>query len=498
MTQPPNILLFISDQQRTDTMSAYGNDWIRSPHLNALAARSFVFANTYCTQPVCTPARASLMTGLYPHTHGCVVNNIGLRSDTRSIAEMLPATYRTAHIGKWHLGDDAFPQHGFDEWVSVEDHRRARYTRPGAPFSDHYRWLVEHGFEPRSSIAATGESHFGPGQRAALPADRQMGAFVAEHAESFVRRQAAEEPQRPWLLVCTTYEPHPPYTGPNDDLYDPAALPVGPAFRRYPEGHSAFATTRAEHFPTAVVDGHDLSDEDGWRRLRAQYFGNVRIIDDAVGRIVAALDEAGQAERTVVAFTSDHGEMAGDHNMLEKRVLYEESARVPFLLRVPWLGTESVEIDGVCSHVDLLPTLLDLAGADVPAPLPGRSLVGTLTGDRDLTTEEVFLEWNGVGVAQPGGYLHDVPGATVHDRNLGSPAINAASARAWRSVVTGDRWKLNLCADDRGELFDLRGDPHELTNLHDDPAHGERVRTLAARVHTWQHRTSDTAPLPEL
>ena len=128
MPDQPNILLFISDQQRTDTMSCYGNDWIQSPHQNALADRSFVFDNAYVTQAVCTPSRGSLITGLHPHTHGCVINRTKLDDSIPTIAEMLPDTYRKAHFGKWHLGDDTLKQHGFDEWISTEDNHRANYS----------------------------------------------------------------------------------------------------------------------------------------------------------------------------------------------------------------------------------------------------------------------------------------------------------------------------------------------------------------------------------
>ncbi len=479
--RPPNILLFISDQQRTDTMSCYGNDWIHSPNLDALAAGAYVFDNSYCSQAVCTAARGSLMTGLHPHSHGCVVNNIGLRRDTQTIAEMLPHGYRKAHFGKWHLGDDAFCQHGFDEWISVEDDRRPRYTRQDAPFSDLRHWLVEQGHTPTTRIGGTDEFHFGHTQRATLPAEHQMGAFVAAHTERFIR----DNPDDPWLLVFSTFEPHPPYSGPYNGMYDPQSLPVGPAFLRYPEGHSQFNRSRADFYPTDRVDGQQLDEELGWRRLRAQYFANVKIIDDAVGRVQRALDESGQADRTLFAFTSDHGEMAGDHGMLEKRVFYEESARVPLLLRVPWLSDDAQRVCGVCSHVDLAPTLLDLAGQPVPSTLPGRSLAGALTGADDLRRHDAFIEWNG-----------DSP--DLPDRNLGSAAINAASARPWRSVVTGDRWKLNLSASDDCELFDLANDPHELTNLFTDPAHDQRVHLLAAKIRQWQLDTGDSAPLPQM
>ena len=152
MSRQPNIIIFISDQQRTDTMACYGNDWIQSPHQDTLADRSFVFENTYVTQAVCTPARGSLMTGLYPHSHGCTVNNIPLREETKSIAEMLPDTYRKAHFGKWHLGRDVFCQHGFDEWAGTEDQHKPRYKEADAPFGPYYHWLIEQGPPPATPL----------------------------------------------------------------------------------------------------------------------------------------------------------------------------------------------------------------------------------------------------------------------------------------------------------------------------------------------------------
>ena len=488
----PNILLFVSDQQRTDTMSCYGNDWIRSPNLDALAAGSYIFDNTYCTQSLCTPSRGSLMTGQYPHQHGCVINNIGLQAETETIAEMLPDNYHKAHFGKWHLGNDSIRQHGFDEWISVEDGHRSHYADADAPFSDLRQWLIEQGHSPTTGTGIPTEMHFGDTQRATLPAEHQMAAFLADHAGRFIRQTRDD----PWLLVFSTFEPHPPYSGPHNDMYDASQLPVGPAFLRAPEGHSRLHQSRAEFFRTETVDGQDLSDEQGWRQLRAQYFANVKIIDDAMGRVLCAMEETGQAEQTLVAFTSDHGEMAGDHGMLEKRVLYEESARVPLLLRVPWLNDQQRRVRGVTSHVDLLPTLLDLAGHSVPETLPGRSLTTALTGAADLRKHDAFLQWNGVGAAQVGGYRHDAKEGVVRDRNLGSAAVNAASLHAWRSIVTGDRWKLNLCAQDDCELFDLANDPHELSNLFLHASQQDRVQSLTARIRQWQSATGDTVPLP--
>lgn len=503
--RPPNIILMITDQQRTDTMGAYGNSWIESPAQDALAAHSFVFENAYCTQPVCTPARGSLMTGLHPHSHGCAVNYaagyealaeiyhhskdrvdtlVGLRDETPTIAEMLPAEYRKAHFGRWHLGNDPFCQHGFDEWISTEDSCRPWYHRPDPPWSDYHQWLLAQGFEPDAALP-NGDRIFSVNFRAALPPECQMGAFLAGHSERFIR----ENRDRPWLLVFSGFEPHPPFTGPYNGKYDPADIPVGPAFMRYPHGHALFNRARADLFAgdaktygKGAQDGivvEDLRAEPGWRKQRANYYGNVKIVDDAVARLVRALEETGQAADTVFALTSDHGEMLGDHGIWEKRAFYEESARVPMLISVPWMAKAQRRVGGNLGHVDLLPTLLELAGQPVPDELEGRSAVGAMESGGSLGDRAAVVEWNGLG-----------------ERDIGSRTANLMASLPRRSIVSGNRWKLNLCAGDQGELFDLNEDPFELNNLYDDPKHRDRVREMAAELRLWQNRTFDGCPLP--
>jgi arylsulfatase A-like enzyme len=149
MPKRPNILFILTDQQRYDSLACYGNDWIQVPTLNALAEESFVFDAAYVTQPVCTPARASIMTGLYPQSTGLPRNNINLPTSVPVIAEMAPEEYYSAHFGKWHLGDDTIKQRGFDHWVSVEDFHRARYSKREyrnveADYNQHLR---DHGVE---------------------------------------------------------------------------------------------------------------------------------------------------------------------------------------------------------------------------------------------------------------------------------------------------------------------------------------------------------------
>ena len=175
--------------------------------------------------------------------------------------------------------------------------------------------------------------------------------------------------------------------------------------------------------------------------------------------------------------------MAGDHGMLEKRSFYEEAARVPLTMRVPWLSREQTMLEGSAGHIDLVPTLLDLLGQERPDHLQGKSLAPVLRGEKDLSDNEVVVQWNGNSEELP-------------DRFLGSAAINRMNALPRRCIITPDRWKLALCAGDEGELFDLNNDPHELNNLYGDPTHRDRIIDMSARLRIWQLETGDTAPLP--
>jgi arylsulfatase len=475
MANSPNLLFIFSDRQRYDTMRCYGNDWIKTPNLNALSEQSFVFQNAYVTQAVCAPARSSIMTGLYPHAAGMPRNKLVMRQDAKSIAEMVSGDYLRAYFGKWHLGDEVVRQHGFEEWVSVMERLWAEYTSPEylGRHTDYHQFLLDSGLKPDQE--APGGDIFSDEMRSNLPAELQMASFLAGRAASFIESNK----DRPFILYVSFLEPHPPFNGPYNDLYDPEELPVEPTFLKKPEGASLFNRVRADFFMQSEFDGHDLSTEAGWRRLRANYLANITLVDDAVGKIVGALDGAGLAENTIVVFTSEHGDLVGTHAMLEMRTFYEEAARAPLMMRIPWLARQQTDVGGNFSQIDLVPTLLELLDEPVPDHLQGESRAAVLRGPATLDGNDVFMEHNGIG-----------------DRDLGNPSMNLMGTLPWRSVVTADRWKLNLCAGDQCELFDLNTDPYEERNLFNDPAQKDRIRDMAARVRLWQYRTGDSAPLP--
>lgn len=484
----PNLVFILPDRQRRDTLACYGNDWIQVPHLNGLAEESFVFDHCYVTQAVCCPSRASIMTGLYPVDAGMPVNLLNLPPDIQSIAEMVSDDYHTGYVGKWHLGDEIFPQHGFEEWIGSNDNWWRQYTTEERrkAFSPYHHWLVEHGFEP--DLNHPGGKTFSAGNRASLPAEYQMASYLGEQAAGFIERNA----KRPFVLYVSSVEPHPPFTGPYNDLYDAATLPVDETFRTFPEGHSLFNRIRSEFWLQAVhSDGFDLSTEIGCRQMRSNYYGCVSIVDGMVGRILGALDDAGLRDNTIVVFTSDHGEMVSTHGHVEMRSPYEESSRVPLLVRAPWLTESQRRVGGNFSQLDFVPTLLDLLGQTVPEHLAGESRADVLCGQADLNDNDVVIQHNGVGDRDltSAGVSHTMAPERIRQ-------LNWLKTAPWRSVVTSDRWKLTLCAADQGELFDLNTDPAETTNLFNLPEHRDRVRWMAARLRLWQEEVGDTAPLP--
>jgi arylsulfatase A-like enzyme len=420
-----------------------------------------------------------MMTGLWPHTARVPACNVPLPAEVPTIAEMLPDDYNCAYMGKWHLGDEIFAQHGFDTWVGSESTYRRGYSDPErlSVCSDYYHFLAEHGFEPDAEIL--GSPVFSRHMEAGMEEELTKATFLGDRAAQYIR----DNRDQPFALCVSYLEPHPPHTGPLNELYDHASLPTGPAFMQRPGANvPLIVRLMAAIYMESEDYGCDLRTEEGWREVVARYWGNTTLVDRSVANILGTLDECGLADDTIVVFTSDHGEQLGDHGILGKTLMYEESVRVPMLLRAPMLGAEARRIPGNFSHIDLVPTLLDLLGASGPDDLPGQSRVPVLRGEADLADNDVFIEWNG---------------ADGHPRaSIGEAEINLSMAEPLRTVITADRWKLNLYGSGPGELYDLNSDPHELVNLFDQPEHRDRIDDLVVRLRRWQDEVGDEAQLP--
>ncbi len=482
---PPNLLFIFTDQQRPDTLGCYGNPLVQSPNLDGLAASGVLFENAYCTQPVCTPSRAALLTGHYPHTTGCIENHTPLPPQFPTLAERLPREYVRAYMGKWHLGDEVVAQRGFECWVAIDDDYREHYHKPEYLnlLSAYHHYLVAQGYQPDGE--SMGAAIFRRPTTAKLPEPHAKPRFLGREAARFLREVGGQ----PFILYVSFFEPHPPWPDTLNGVYPPEAVPTGPTFRKLPPANAALLNRLiAESYAQSErLYGEDLSTELGWRRLVARYLALVAVVDRGVGDILVALDESGHRDDTVVVFTSDHGEMGGDHHMFQKGLLYEESVKVPLLVRVPWARGGPRRVAEPVSHIDLVPTLLDLLGQPVPAELPGRSRAAELVEGRPWPAEDVVVEWNGDGGRRPSKW--------VRGGELQSSAPWERVRGPWRTVRAPDGYKLNLCAHEQSELYDLNADPHEEANLFDASEHQARIAEMTSRLRAWQRRTNDTVVL---
>lgn len=485
----PNILFIFTDEQRYDTMAAYGNAVIETPNLDRLAAQSTVFEQAYVTQPVCTPSRSTLLTGLWPHTNGCTANNIPLRAETPCLPQMLPDGYATCYDGKWHLGDEIFAQHGFDEWISIEDQYSPYYSenRPADVTSSYHDFLVNSGFSPRDG------KRFSRPEACRMPGQYTKAAFVGREACRYMREHRNET----FCLFVNFLEPHMPFFGPRDDQHDIDNVPVPDNFDT-PPGPDAPLRCRAKCRELAAKGFGDLPlrTEMDWRHLVARYWGLVAMVDDQVGLMMRTLEDLGLADDTIVVYTSDHGDMMGSHRLLAKTYMYEESVRVPMMVRLPG-QSRGRRVTGPVSQLDVAPTLLDLVGVAPPKHLQGRSLRPWLE-DREAVTDDVFIEWNGSDATPPsiGGGDQPLP---EYMAELGTrEELRAGFGDPVRTIVTSDGWK--FCCSPLGEhqLYDLNADPGERINLAADPANRQRMTELRERIVAWQEKTCDAVELPTL
>ncbi len=483
-----HLLFIFTDEQRADTLGAYGNRRIQTPHLDRLATESVVFEKCYVSQPVCTPSRSTILTGLYPHTTGCISNNIPLPDVIRCLPEMVSG-YRTAYFGKWHLGDEVFAQHGLQDWFSIED-AYIKYYSPGRDRntrSTYHHWLVEKGYTPDRPMP-DGPGIFSRGMAARLPEEHCKPAYLAFEFSRWLAQRPRDER---FIAYINFLEPHMPFFGPRNDQYDPDKVDLPPNFNN-PPGEQTHLKARVlyEHYRQGF-EGHNLDSEAGWRRLIANYWGLVSQVDAAVGAILTALEAAGLAEDTIVVYTSDHGDMMGSHRLLAKGVMYEEAVSVPLLIRVP--GVPPGVVSHSVSQVDLVPTLFDFLGGPRTFYVEGQSLRPLMEREESPTRRDVFIEWNELESSLE-NFTRDVPEEIAR---LGSPQrLRAAFQDPIRTVVTAEGWKLNYSPIlHQHELYNLRDDPYEKQNLYGQAGTQDLVQDLETRLRTWASRTYDRIAL---
>ena len=475
---PHNVLLIFTDQQRQDAVGVYGNRFVQTPNIDALADEGCGFTNAICAQPVCTPSRASLLTGAYAHTHGCVKNNWELTTEIPTLAEILGRQgYRCGYIGKWHLGNEVIPQRGFEGFYrGTEDEYMTDADREAGLFSSYYHFLKENGLDPEDMKRP--QPFFTREEACALSEAYGRPAYMASEADAFLKGGGDE----PFLLAISFLEPHPPYHGPYDGLYNPDDMPLPANYENNPVEDWPRRTQAFRRFYYEV--GHNgvaTRNPDEVRDTTARYYGLCSLLDTYVGRILTSLRRSGRYDDTIIIFTSDHGDMLGSHQIMDKGVMFEEALKVPFILRHPAMPLAGRWYSEMMNNVDVAPTILDMLGVPIPDAIQGRSFLPLLRGEKNPLPDFAVSEW--CGLLQ-----------NMHARH---PIFRDVLDLHVRCVVT-ERWKLIVAPGDKNELYDLRNDPLETANAIADPGSRWAVEDLYERLLKWQKDTADTLSLPAL
>jgi arylsulfatase A-like enzyme len=320
-----------------------------------------------------------------------------------------------------------------------------------------------------------------------LPERDGKAAYLAREASQFIREHRHE----PFALYVSFLEPHMPFYGPRDDQYDPDKVPLPANFDAVP-GENDPLRERLGYlrFLHEGFERYDLSGELGWRQLIASYWGLCSLIDTHIGRVLATLDECGLMDNTIVVFTSDHGDMMGSHRLLGKGVMYQESVRVPLLIRLPGQKTQR-RIQGPFSQIDLVATILDLMGQSVPVThgVSRRELVET----GGVLDEDVFILWN----SRPPSPDRVYPPYILEAAGSASRA-RAAYADDVRTVVTPDGWRFTYSPIGDHALFNLQDDPGERANLAHRPEYQSLMNDLMSRIREWQTRVDDPNRIPSV
>jgi choline-sulfatase len=470
-----NVLVIMADQHRADAGGWAGDEWARTPHLDRLASQSVVFDRAYTPAPVCVPARQSLLTGRYPHAHGAVGNSAAPRAGQVTVGHLAKdAGMATGAVGKMHfVGPD---QHrGFDlRW----DREHYADEEPDA-VGDAASGMAAPGLYGRRSegrhlpalpdtnpvLIHNGNYDAGPSP---FPADRHIEARTTDEALRFLE---AHHDQR-WVLWCSYFKPHGPFTPPaaHWEQFAGVPLPVPPV------SEEALEDLPAHLRSARATAGYDRLDETATRLRIAGYYGNLSFVDQQIGRLLAALDAYGLRDETLIVYTSDHGEMLGERGLFAKMNFFEPSWRIPLLIRHPALVTQRAATRRVSAPVcltDLLPTIADVADLPTPAGVQGTSLLPLMTGEAGVS-----------GATGGGGEVTE--GAFARRYVYGELSGRGASHKA----IADAEWKL-VVYQDREQLFHLAADPQESHNLIDQAP--ERAAVLRQALAGWEQGEPSSA-----
>jgi N-acetylglucosamine-6-sulfatase len=405
----PNLVFILIDDMRYDAFSFMDHPFLETPHLDRLAAEGVVFENAFVTTSLCSPSRASILTGQYAHRHQVLANRKPLDPDIPTFPQVMQeAGYDTGFVGKWHMGDpDDSPRPGFRRWISFPGQGR---------YND-------------QPLNVDGKRIDGAGYTTDV---------LTEHAIDFI----TEERDAPFMLYLSHKAVHAPFTAASrhQGEYGEEHYPHPDTMADTEENYRGKPDwVRAQRMSWHGVDGMYAQSVD-FDRFVIDYAETLRAVDDSVGKVVGVLSDAGLLEETLIVFTSDNGFQFGEHGLIDKRTMYESSIRVPLLVRGPLGGRGGTRREQMVLNVDFAPTFVELAGAETPEVMQGRSFL-PLLGDATEPGRDAFL------------YEYFWERAFPQ-----TPTVLGVRTNRFKLMRYHGVW-------DRYELYDLEEDPEETNNL---------------------------------
>ncbi len=499
MDKQPNILWICTDQQRFDTLGCMGNRFVNTPNLDRLAAEGALFTKAFCQNPICTPSRASFLSGRYPRTCRVRGNGQEVPEDEILIPKMLrdEAGYVCGLSGKFHLSacstdicheTERRIDDGYEVFNWAHNPRR---TAEGYPRGNQYRnWLDERGityqtapspFLPQKDHAASSLEDgskqpywvSAPLVESGMENTHHHSHWCADRTIDFIKER--ERDRRPWLFSVNFYDPHHPMDPPEEylqryiDMLDEIPLP------EYGETELQDKPL-FQHDPIECQYKFDLMSDTEHRLVKAAYWAMIDQIDAEVGRILSVLEETGQKNDTLMIFTSDHGEILGDHRIyLKGPYFYEPAVRVPLIFSMPGIVKTGLRSDALVELMDIAETILDACGVPIHPGMQGQSLWPILTGQKppNFHKENVYCE-----------YYNSL---TCHE----NPKAYATMLRDRRCKIV----RVHGLGDDQGELYDLEHDPGEFRNLWNNPEYAAVKIMMLTALCDRMAFTCD--PLPE-
>ena len=480
----PNIILFMADQLRFDAVGCYGNKEIRTPNIDKIAFDGSTFDNHFISNPVCSPSRCSVLTGRYPKNHGTRDNGIPLRDSEITFPEVLKENgYLTAAIGKMHLTSllvdkkdehDDWPEdrYGFDIIHTTCDNKTGEYLDWLKNVSEKDYEIVKYQGEKKiqeDKASAADKDTSGPPQvyENDINPKYHQSTWIADKTIEIINNTSKE---KNFFVFCSFVDPHHPFDPPKpySTLYNPdnLSLPIRSEGEMEDKPPHFLKHMLGKGYSNEKYDYTKLSNHE-WQVIKASYYGMISLIDENIGRILKALEDKGIENDTLIIFTNDHGELLGDHGILFKGPFhYDCLIKAPMIMKWPGVIPQGARYSQITEHVDIMPTLLELAGIRIPYGVQGESMGPILRGDKGAGREYAMTEFN------------------CYDWGLSV------------KTITGKDYKLTYYAGENyGELYDRNKDPNEFKNLWDVKEYKEIKEMLLKKLMDRIIETEDQVPL---